>query len=64
MGAICAAADDPYRPAAVVRPAAAARLLCHEWAIYLTQAEHDDMGDLRVGLRARVPERNEHERQS
>jgi hypothetical protein len=24
-------------------------------AIYLTQAEHDDMGDLRVGPRARVP---------
>jgi hypothetical protein len=24
-------------------------------AIYLTQAEHDDVGDLRDGLRARVP---------
>jgi hypothetical protein len=26
-----------------------------QWAIYLTQAEHDEVGDLRVGLRARVP---------
>ena len=26
-----------------------------QWAIYLTQAEHDDMGDPRVGPRARVP---------
>jgi hypothetical protein len=29
--------------------------LSPKWAIYLTQAEHDDMGDLRVGLRVRVP---------